>query len=182
MPTVTLSSKHQVTLPADLVRSLGLKPGDKLVAELISDHIVLLPQPESWANYFVGSMKGFWGSKEEIDQYIAEERRSWERGEWLEEVDDLIAIDEGVCQVVKALSAMPEHTASFHELSGKVPHANERAQGLDGQLTNKVAAAIQKLVAHGAIREINMPPDSAVTKKYRLKRAFIRSPKGVASP
>ena len=28
MPTVTLSSKHQVTLPVDMVRSLGLKTAD----------------------------------------------------------------------------------------------------------------------------------------------------------
>ena len=43
MATITLSSKHQVTLPVDIVRSLGLKAGDKLVAELIDDRIVLLP-------------------------------------------------------------------------------------------------------------------------------------------
>lgn len=33
MSTITLSKKHQVTLSVDMVRSLGLKVGDKLVAE-----------------------------------------------------------------------------------------------------------------------------------------------------
>ena len=49
MPAITISSKNQVTLPAAMVRTLGLKAGDKLVAELIDDRIVLLPRPESWA-------------------------------------------------------------------------------------------------------------------------------------
>ena len=56
MPAVTMSSKHQITLPVEMVRSLGLKAGDKLIAELIDDRIVLLPQPASWADYIAGSM------------------------------------------------------------------------------------------------------------------------------
>jgi hypothetical protein len=46
-----------------------------VVAELIDDHIVLLPQPESWVDYFAGSLKGVYGStKEEISRYIYEVR------------------------------------------------------------------------------------------------------------
>ena len=71
MPRITLSSKNQITLPVDIVRILDLKPGDKLVAELIDDHIVLLPQPESWTDYFGESMRGVYGSTvKEIDKYI----------------------------------------------------------------------------------------------------------------
>ena len=62
MSTITLSRKYQVTLPVDMVRSQELKVGDKLVAELIEDHIVQLPQPESWTDYSAGSMKGVYGS------------------------------------------------------------------------------------------------------------------------
>ena len=79
MATVTMSSKNQVTLPAEMVRGLGVKPGDKLLTELIDDRIVLLPKPESWTEYFTGSMKGVYGStKEEIDRYIAEVRYGWD--------------------------------------------------------------------------------------------------------
>ncbi len=75
MPTITISSKNQVTLPVAMVRSLGLKAGDKLVAELIDDRIVLLPRPDSWAEYMIGSLEGVYGSsKEEVDRYIAEVR------------------------------------------------------------------------------------------------------------
>ena len=70
--------------------ALGLQAGDKLVAELIGDHIVLLPQPESWVDYFVGSMKGVYGStREEIDRYIAEVRYGWD----IDALKDALALD-----------------------------------------------------------------------------------------
>lgn len=69
MATVTLSSEHQITLPVELVRSLKLEPGDKLVVELVDDHLIVLPEPGSWADYFRGSMKGVYGDTvEEIDR------------------------------------------------------------------------------------------------------------------
>ena len=75
MPTITISSKNRVTLPADIVRALDLKAGDELVAELIDDRIVLLPKPGSWAEYMIGSLEGVYGStKEQVDAYVAEVR------------------------------------------------------------------------------------------------------------
>ena len=75
MPTVTISSKNRVTLPAAMVRTLGLRAGDKLVAELIDDRIVLLPRPDSWADYMIGSLEGVYGStKEQVDSYVDEVR------------------------------------------------------------------------------------------------------------
>ncbi len=101
MPIVTLSSKNQITLPADIVRSFGLKAGDKLIAELVGDHIVLMPQPESWADYFVGSMKGVYGSTtEEIDRYIAEVRHGWD----IDALRDALSLDEELRSVYKATS------------------------------------------------------------------------------
>lgn len=77
--TVTLSSKHQITLPVDLVRGLNLKPGDRLVVELIDDHLVVMAQPSSWVEYFAGSLKGVYGhTVEEVDRYIAEVRHGWD--------------------------------------------------------------------------------------------------------
>lgn len=40
----TLSGKGQVTLPAQLIRSLGLKPGDKLNIKVEGDHIEIRRQ------------------------------------------------------------------------------------------------------------------------------------------
>ncbi len=107
MATITMSSKNQVTLPADMVRGLGLKPGDKLVAQLIDDRIVLLPKPESWTEYFSGSLKGVYGStKEEIDRYIAEVRHGWDIG----------ALKEALIQDPE-LRAVYDVTSSTEELS-----------------------------------------------------------------
>ena len=79
MPTVTVSSKHQITLPAQIVRELGLNGGDKLTVELIDERIVAVPQPASWVAYIRGSAKGVYGrTLREVDRYVAEERASYD--------------------------------------------------------------------------------------------------------
>lgn len=84
---VTLSRKHQITLPIALVRELGLEPGDKLAARLENGNIVLKRRPRSWVDYLGGSMPGYYGkTKEEIDAYLAEVRQGW--GPLLEPLED----------------------------------------------------------------------------------------------
>ncbi|GEM88447.1 AbrB/MazE/SpoVT family DNA-binding domain-containing protein [Meiothermus granaticius] len=39
----TLSSKHQITIPIEMVRALGLKPGDELEFSLENNTITLRP-------------------------------------------------------------------------------------------------------------------------------------------
>lgn len=84
---VTLSSKHQITLPVAMVRRLGLEPGDKLAVRLEDRAIVLRPRPRSWLEYISGSLKGVYGeTKEEVDRYLAEVREGWDRPlPWREE-------------------------------------------------------------------------------------------------
>ena len=43
--SVTLTSKHQLTVPAKMVRALKLRPGDKLVGSIKNGAIVLRPRP-----------------------------------------------------------------------------------------------------------------------------------------
>jgi antitoxin ChpS len=77
-----ISSKHQITLPIETVRRLGLEPGDRLAVRVEGDRIVLRPQPRDWVKYYRGSMKGVYGSTaEEIDEYIRKERESWRNRE-----------------------------------------------------------------------------------------------------
>lgn len=40
----TLSSKGQITLPARVIRTLGLKPGDKLNIDVAGDHVEIRRQ------------------------------------------------------------------------------------------------------------------------------------------
>ncbi len=78
MPKTTISSKYQITLPARLVRELGLEPGDKLAVELDDGRLILHPRPKDWLSYTAGSMPGYYGkTKEEIDAYLREVRGDW---------------------------------------------------------------------------------------------------------
>lgn len=127
VPNITISSKNQVTLPAAMVRSLGLKAGDKLVAELIDDRIVLLPRPESWAEYMIGSLEGVYGSsREEVDRYIAEVRYGSDRYDLYDALDR----DSDLRAVYYATSAAePRAMAAIRETSG-VYRAGEKLEEL----------------------------------------------------
>ena len=115
MPAITISSKNQVTLPVEIVRSLGLKAGDKLIAELIDDRIVLLPQPASWADYMIGSLSGVYGStKEEIDRYVAEVRY----GPDPHGLDHALDLDPDLRAVYQATSFEPRAVHAIRETSG----------------------------------------------------------------
>ncbi len=127
MATITLSSKNQVTIPVDIVRSLGLKSGDKLIAELMDDHIVLLPQPESWTDYFMGSAKGLYGSTvEEIDRYIAEVRYGWD----IDALKDALAMDADLRAVYKLTSSEEECWLSEIKAKSGVKNAGQKLQEL----------------------------------------------------
>src|SRR4030042_2788145 len=76
--TAKLSSKHQITLPVDVVRRLGLDPGDRLAVRVEEDRIVLRLRPRDWVEYYRGRLRGVYGSSvEEIDEYIRKEREGW---------------------------------------------------------------------------------------------------------
>ena len=91
MPLVTVSSKHQITLPADIIRALGIQGGDKLAVEAIDDRIVAIREPQSWAGYMRGSALGVYGqTTHQIDRYVAEERASWGASEPTADIEDFV--------------------------------------------------------------------------------------------
>ena len=180
MPIVTVSSKHQITLPIEIVRALGVKGGDKLIAECIDSHMVLLPQPESWVDYFTGSVTGTYGrTLKEIDRYITEERQSAERDEWQEEFYDLYATDSAVRAVVDALRLSPNHVATTDELGIMVPRDpdNPRRSYVSERRKNKLDVTLERLVDHGAVRKIpeEDPNGEQIGVKYRLVHDFSES-------
>ncbi len=78
MPKTTISSKNQITIPARMIREMGLKPGDQLAVELDGLRLILHPRPKDWVSYTAGSMPGYYGeTKEDIDAYLREVRGSW---------------------------------------------------------------------------------------------------------
>lgn len=79
MSSVKLSSKRQITIPASVCRQLSIKDGDYLLLDVQEGKIVLTRAPENFAKHFKGISKGLFGkTPEEVDAYVAEERKSWE--------------------------------------------------------------------------------------------------------
>ena len=80
----TISSKNQITLPAQLLRELGLGPGDRLAVTRDGGRLVLRARPKDWVEHYAGSLGGLWGSAEDIDAEIREGRDSSHRDELIE--------------------------------------------------------------------------------------------------
>ena len=81
----TISTKNQITLPVQLLRELGLRPGDRLAVNREGNRLVLRARPKDWVNYHAGSLAGLYGrDAAEIDAYVKELRAEGERPEEIE--------------------------------------------------------------------------------------------------
>jgi AbrB family looped-hinge helix DNA binding protein len=92
VPAVTtISSKNQITLPAHILREMGLAPGDRLAVGREGNRLVLRPRPRDWVRHYAGSLGGLYGAtREEADAYLkdlrtedarsAEQERAWAGG------------------------------------------------------------------------------------------------------
>ena len=84
MPDIRMRRKHQVTLPASIVRQAGIKPDDKLSVRYLNGSIVITPKQTERASHdimrFAGIGRGLWGkSPEEVDRTLCEMKNAWER-------------------------------------------------------------------------------------------------------
>jgi hypothetical protein len=76
MPEIRIRPKHQVTLPANIVREAKLALDDRLEVSYTHGVIILTPQPKLAAtpfnlSAFAGIGKGIWGNTaDEINQAI----------------------------------------------------------------------------------------------------------------
>jgi hypothetical protein len=77
MPEIRMRPKHQVTLPANIVREAKLSPDDRLEVSYTNGVIVLTPRPKASSVQkfdfmaYAGIGKGVWGStSEEVNKYI----------------------------------------------------------------------------------------------------------------
>ena len=75
---VTISSKRQITIPADLFRLLKLQQGQKLIVEVNEGRLIISPRPESLTKELRGLTRGLYGKNaSEIDDYVKKERDEW---------------------------------------------------------------------------------------------------------
>lgn len=74
--TVKLSAKHQIVIPRDIRRQLGLAAGDGLLVEVQGNAILLVPRPRSYTRRLRGLHKEVW---RDVDTaaYVREERKGW---------------------------------------------------------------------------------------------------------
>lgn len=84
MPEIRMRPKHQVTLPASLVRQANIKLDDKLAVSYVNGSIILTPstvgKSQTDIMAFAGIAKGLWGNTaKEIDRTLASMKSGWER-------------------------------------------------------------------------------------------------------
>jgi AbrB family looped-hinge helix DNA binding protein len=78
MRSVKISSKNQVTLPAEVCRKLKIKKGSRLFLEVTDSKMIFTPEFDSYTEHYCGIAKGIYGdTAEEIDSYVKEERGKW---------------------------------------------------------------------------------------------------------
>ncbi len=76
---VRMSTKGQIVIPLEIRRRMGVKPGDDLVI-IGGDGEVTLMTAKRYAESLRGTAQGIYGrTREEIDAYVREERRTWPR-------------------------------------------------------------------------------------------------------
>jgi len=76
---VKLSSKRQITTPAAFCKALGLKPGEKVLLEIVGDKVIISPKIKSYTNLLSDCLRDVYGkTKEEIELCLRRERASWE--------------------------------------------------------------------------------------------------------
>ncbi len=57
MPVVTISSKGQLVVPKEIREALGIKPKQKVLLELVEDHVEIEPLPEDPIEHLCGIFK-----------------------------------------------------------------------------------------------------------------------------
>jgi len=75
---VKLSSRNQMVLPREAREALGIEPGDHVVVIVDGDTVRLLAQPDDWSEYIYGLGEETWRQLGGGENYLAEERASWE--------------------------------------------------------------------------------------------------------
>jgi len=74
--SVKVSKRYQIALPSLARKQLNIQAGDRLLVDIQGGMIVLLPQPENYAEYLAGLHKDIWQDVD-TDAYLEQERDAW---------------------------------------------------------------------------------------------------------
>ena len=79
----TITGKNQVSLPAEGVRKLGWKRGDRLIVEIFDEDTLLLRRlprtAEEWVEKYSGKLGHVFGNHEDTLRHLDELQAGWER-------------------------------------------------------------------------------------------------------
>lgn len=84
MPEIRMRPKHQVTLPASVVRQANIAVDDRLTVTYLNGSIIITPkqarQDSEDLMAFAGIGRGLWGdSAEAVDARLRNQRDEWDR-------------------------------------------------------------------------------------------------------
>ncbi len=84
MPEIRMRPKHQVTLPASIVRAANLQLNDKLEVSYVNGSIIISPQKSKNKPVdvmaFAGVGRGLWGATPKaVTQTVKKLRGDWQR-------------------------------------------------------------------------------------------------------
>lgn len=76
MPDATLSSKHQLVIPAAVRKQLGIKPGDQLDVQVYGDQAVIRKSPQSYVQALEKVTASLWKG---YARTLKGDRDQWDR-------------------------------------------------------------------------------------------------------
>ena len=74
---VKVSKKHQIAVPSEVRRQLGIRSGDQLLVESSAGYVVLLPEPHDYSQRLRGLHREVWEGVEP-QEYVRHEREAWQ--------------------------------------------------------------------------------------------------------
>jgi AbrB family looped-hinge helix DNA binding protein len=77
MQSVKVSAKHQIVVPSEARRRLGIVAGDRLEVEVAGDTIVLRPRPRRASERLRGLGSDMWHGVDPVE-YVRALRREWD--------------------------------------------------------------------------------------------------------
>ena len=74
---VKVSKKHQIAVPSEVRKRLGIAGGDELLVELRDGYAVLLPAPRDYSRRLRGLHREVWEGIEP-QEYVRRGREAWQ--------------------------------------------------------------------------------------------------------
>ena len=82
MPVVKIRPKGQITIPADILQAWHVQFNEQINVNLVNGVVILTPIRKNKTSImsYAGIAQGLWGeSTDDSDNFIRNERESWER-------------------------------------------------------------------------------------------------------